>query len=238
MKKLAEHTMKLFELQKCPLCGMMRCDHAQISSNDVCPICHHHPCECTDEQEEVEYQGNKVMVGKHKDDSDTRFDPDELSMGIEDEIKHTNDDKRVAKNIAKDHLIQMPNYYSRQRQSHNSLKEWLANDNSNLRETTEWDNNVVTLKYLNKVQKARTLEFLAYLNVSNKNHSLSGSPFTALSWNSGSMLSWFDASPSLISSSSSQQDKDKCQLKFDRMIKAKKAFEDAGGRYSNSYLKI
>ena len=130
--------MKLFEIQKCPLCGMMRCDHEHEGVSDVCPICSHHPCECNDEQEEVEYQGNKIMVGKHKDDSDSRFIPDELSMGIEDEMKHTNDDKRVAKSIAKDHLIQMPNYYSRQRQSKNgSLSSFLGVNRSKKDETIQ-----------------------------------------------------------------------------------------------------
>src|SRR5665213_2213291 len=125
--------MKLFEIQKCPLCGMMRCNHEHINGSDVCPICHHQPCACDDEQEEVEYQGNKIMVGKHKDDSDSRFNSDELSMGIQDELEHTSGDKRVAKNIAKDHLTQIPNYYSRQRQSKNrnseqapTLKSWLS----------------------------------------------------------------------------------------------------------------
>lgn len=125
--------MKLFEIQKCPLCGLMRCNHEHEGGGDVCPICHHHPCECSDEQEEAIYQGNKIMVGKHKDDSDTRFDPDELSMGIQDELEHTSGDKRTAKNIAKDHLTQIPNYYSQQRKSkiHNSeqaptLKSWLS----------------------------------------------------------------------------------------------------------------
>jgi hypothetical protein len=123
--------MKLLELQKCPICDKMRCDHEHQSINGngtICPICRHHPCACDDEQEEAVYQGNTIMVGKHKDDSDSRFDPDELSMGIEDELQHTNDDKRLAKNIAKDHLIQVPDYYSKQRKArnHSTLKDWLG----------------------------------------------------------------------------------------------------------------
>lgn len=107
--------MKLFEIQ-----------------NDLCPICRHHPCDCTNEQEEVEYKGKTITVGKHDDVSDSRFDPDELTMGIEDEMEHTND-KRTAKNIAKDHLIEIPNYYSQQKKFKNhsfmqvpSLKTWLG----------------------------------------------------------------------------------------------------------------
>lgn len=102
-----------------------------MANDDVCPICHHHPCQCCDEQEEAMYKGNKIVVGKHRDDSDGRFDADELSMGMQDELEHTHGDKRTAKNIAKDHLIQIPDYYSRQRRlnfatSPPSLKNWLA----------------------------------------------------------------------------------------------------------------
>ncbi len=123
--------MKLFEVQKCPICKKMRCDHEHKNDDTACAICRHHPCDCVEEQEEVEYKGNKIMVGKHDDVSDSRFDPDELSMGIEDELQHTNDDKRVAKNIAKDHLTQIPDYYSKQIKNHNmtivpSLKTWLG----------------------------------------------------------------------------------------------------------------
>ncbi len=120
--------MKLFEIQKCPICGIMRCDHEHKSDDKgVCPICRHHPCDCVDEQEEVDYQGKKIMVGKHKDDSDSRFDPDELSMGIEDEMHHTGDNKRAAKNIAKDHLLQVPDYYSKKRQANNnSFKSYVG----------------------------------------------------------------------------------------------------------------
>jgi hypothetical protein len=106
--------MKLIEMQKCPICGQMRCDKAHTDDPSVCPICRHHPCECNSEQEEVEYKGKKISVGKHSDESDTRFDYDELHMGIEDEMKHTGDEK-TAKAIAKDHLLQFPKYYSNRR---------------------------------------------------------------------------------------------------------------------------
>lgn len=127
-----EKLMKLFEIQKCPICDKMRCEHQHEDGRGLCPICRHHPCACADEQEEVEYKGKKIMVGKHDDVSDSRFDPDELSMGIEDEMEHTND-KRTAKNIAKDHLVQIPDYYSRQKKFMHekpaevkSLKTWLG----------------------------------------------------------------------------------------------------------------
>ncbi len=127
--------MRLIEMQKCPICGMMRCDdHKKDKKDQVCGICHHAPCVCDDEQQEETYKGKKVMVGKHKDDSDSRFDADELSMGIEHEKEHTEEDESLAKRIAKDHLIQFPKYYSSLRKNqHNdggpiTLTKWLDKD--------------------------------------------------------------------------------------------------------------
>ncbi len=105
--------MKLIEMQKCPICGMMRCSCKGKGHNQICGICHHYPCDCSEEQEEAEYNGKKIMVGKHKDESDSRYDAEELAMGIEHELQFTGDNKRVAKSIAKDHLTQMPDYYSK-----------------------------------------------------------------------------------------------------------------------------
>lgn len=51
-------------------------------------------------------------VGKHNNIPDSKFDPNELFMGIEVELEHTND-RNVAKNIAKDHLTELPDYYSK-----------------------------------------------------------------------------------------------------------------------------
>lgn len=51
-------------------------------------------------------------VGKHNDVPDEKFDEKELQMGIGVEQEHTND-KNVAKMIAKDHLMEIPDYYSR-----------------------------------------------------------------------------------------------------------------------------
>jgi hypothetical protein len=126
--------MRILEMQKCPICGMMRCaDHKADKKDHLCAICHHVPCVCQDEQEEAEYKGKKISVGKHKSDTNSRFDPDELAMGIEDERKHTNDDEHIARNIAKDHLIQFPKYYSNQRkkniaESLMTFTQWLNND--------------------------------------------------------------------------------------------------------------
>jgi hypothetical protein len=51
-------------------------------------------------------------IGKHNDVPDDQFDVTELTKGIEIESEHT-DDPNEAKNIAKDHLSEIPDYYSR-----------------------------------------------------------------------------------------------------------------------------
>jgi len=53
-----------------------------------------------------------LTVGKHNDTKDSEFDPKELKMGIEVEKEHT-DDPEVTKAIAKDHLVEISDYYSR-----------------------------------------------------------------------------------------------------------------------------
>jgi hypothetical protein len=97
----------------------------------ICPICGLHVCKCDSEQEEVEYKGKKITIGKHDDKTDHHFDPHELGMGIEDEMEHT-DDEKTAKCIAKDHLSQIPDYYSKLRrmnmqrgESPKTFKEWI-----------------------------------------------------------------------------------------------------------------
>ena len=51
-------------------------------------------------------------VGKHKGVPDEKFDSKELAMGIDVEKEHT-DNPAIAKEIAKDHLAQIPDYYTR-----------------------------------------------------------------------------------------------------------------------------
>lgn len=51
-------------------------------------------------------------VGKHKDVPDDKFDAKQLAMGIEVEKEHTNN-PAIAKEIAKDHLAELPDYYTR-----------------------------------------------------------------------------------------------------------------------------
>jgi len=50
--------------------------------------------------------------GKHNDTPDSKFDANELAKGIAIEKEHT-DDEELAKNIAKDHLTEIPDYYTR-----------------------------------------------------------------------------------------------------------------------------
>ena len=52
-----------------------------------------------------------IDVGRHNEVPDSDFDPKELTLGIEDEMEHT-DDLNIAKAIAKDHLAKIPNYYT------------------------------------------------------------------------------------------------------------------------------
>lgn len=53
-----------------------------------------------------------MKIGKHNKISDSKFDKKELRIGIKIEMEHT-DDEEVAKDIAKDHLSEIPNYYTR-----------------------------------------------------------------------------------------------------------------------------
>jgi len=51
-------------------------------------------------------------VGKHSDTPIDKFDPKEIEMGIKVEMEHTKD-KDEAIEIAKDHLSEIPDYYTR-----------------------------------------------------------------------------------------------------------------------------
>lgn len=51
-------------------------------------------------------------VGKHSGTADEKFNPEELKKGIKVEMEHT-DNLYVAKLIAKDHLVELPDYYTR-----------------------------------------------------------------------------------------------------------------------------
>lgn len=51
-------------------------------------------------------------IGKHKNVPDSEFDSSELEKGIKVEMEHT-DNPEIAKNIAKDHLSEIKDYYTR-----------------------------------------------------------------------------------------------------------------------------
>jgi len=54
----------------------------------------------------------ELPIGKHDDVPDDQFDASELTQGILIESEHT-DDEAVAKSIAKDHLAEIKDYYTR-----------------------------------------------------------------------------------------------------------------------------
>lgn len=51
-------------------------------------------------------------IGKHINTPDDKFDKHQLQLGIKIEMEHT-DDPLMAKEIAKDHLFEIKDYYSR-----------------------------------------------------------------------------------------------------------------------------
>lgn len=61
-------------------------------------------------------------VGKHRDVPDENYDPDQLKMGMEIELEHTND-YALSKEIAKDHLAEIPDYYTRLKDMEDTAKE-------------------------------------------------------------------------------------------------------------------
>jgi len=61
-------------------------------------------------------------IGKHNDAPDDRYDAKELERGIEIEMEHT-DNEDEAKSIAKDHLSEIPDYYTRLDKMEGEAKE-------------------------------------------------------------------------------------------------------------------
>ncbi len=60
-------------------------------------------------------------VGKHQGLKDSKFDEKQLKQGINIEKEHT-DNKQIAKEIAKDHLAEIPDYYTRLNKMENQAK--------------------------------------------------------------------------------------------------------------------
>ena len=53
-----------------------------------------------------------IPGGQADDEPDADFDADELARGIKHEMEHT-DDKKIAAEIAKDHIKEDPKYYEK-----------------------------------------------------------------------------------------------------------------------------
>jgi hypothetical protein len=77
------------------------------------------------EFEEVIYAllGDLVKgVGKHKEVPDSKFDPKQLKMGVDVEKEHI-DNPYIRLQIAKDHLAEIPDYYTRLKIMEDSAKK-------------------------------------------------------------------------------------------------------------------
>jgi hypothetical protein len=53
-----------------------------------------------------------MITLKHAHDLDSKFDPKQLEIGTKTELEHTKS-KKIAKAIAKAHLAEIPDYYTR-----------------------------------------------------------------------------------------------------------------------------
>jgi hypothetical protein len=77
------------------------------------------------ELEEVAYEllsGLIKGVGKHKRVPVTKFSPEQIKMGLEVEKEHT-DTPAIAQQIAKDHLAEFPDYYTRLKKMEDEAKK-------------------------------------------------------------------------------------------------------------------
>lgn len=54
-------------------------------------------------------------TGKHNSVPDSNFDKKQLELGVKIELEHTNN-QYIAKMIAKDHLMELPDYYTKLKQ--------------------------------------------------------------------------------------------------------------------------
>jgi len=70
-----------------------------------------------DESKQKELIPGGLAEGK----ADSEFDPEQIAMGVKIEMEHTND-KAVAKEIAKDHLAEFPDYYTHLEKMESEMK--------------------------------------------------------------------------------------------------------------------
>ena len=69
-----------------------------------------------EEIENLEFELCKALcskIGKHVNHGEETVDKDQLEMGIQHEMEHTND-QYIARLIALDHLYEIPDYYTQQ----------------------------------------------------------------------------------------------------------------------------
>lgn len=74
------------------------------------------------DREPMEMEAEGDGPGKHRHISDNAFDRAELLIGIETEYEHT-DDMAISKELAKDHLAELPDYYSRLKRMEANINE-------------------------------------------------------------------------------------------------------------------
>lgn len=84
-----------------------------------------------------------LSTGRPQSKPDDAYDPEELAMGVKDEMKHT-DDPVVAKNIAKDHLAKDPHYYSKLKAKGMEKETTAAGDNSALLRDQESQRRIIS----------------------------------------------------------------------------------------------
>ncbi|KKK54127.1 hypothetical protein LCGC14_3087880, partial [marine sediment metagenome] len=85
----------------------------------------------------TESEKDKLEGGKADDAKSLEFDSDELAKGIEVEKEHT-DDENLAEEIAKDHLKEIPDYYTRLRKMEDEAKAELSDEEGeDIPESTE-----------------------------------------------------------------------------------------------------
>lgn len=89
-------------------------DNPHPSDEDIHQFADEHNMEPSEMEERIYSLLHALLkgVGKHNDVPDDDFDPEQLQQGIEIEKEHTNN-ALVAKMIAKDHLSEIPDYYTR-----------------------------------------------------------------------------------------------------------------------------
>lgn len=86
---------------------------------------------------ETSSEPDQLKGGVADSESSAEFDPEELTKGIEVEKEHTNDEE-LAEEIAKDHLKEIPDYYTRlQKMEEEAKAELVDKEGEDIPESTE-----------------------------------------------------------------------------------------------------